>query len=576
VLSGSSAPKYFNTCFAELEDRVGSKAKPFTSKIDRMNDRLSKLALVIWLLLSAGLCLYLALVCEPEDRLVALRTLGLGLAASLIAVPLGGLLAWVSLGRGWISKIVLSATICLVVIPVFLHVSTWDAAFGRLGWLTAAEGQVLVPLVSGWRAAVWIHGVAAAPQIAILMLLGISSGRRVYEEQALLETNRWGVFWSVTTRRIWPLTILATLWTMIVCAREIAATDLYRVGTLAEQIYLGYSLGQFNALAGNPWSEESLVAAGNLNPWITVVLIGWLAVTSSYFFIRFTGLEWQSENWQPPQRPVASRLATRFIGLVLLLVLAVIPIFNLFIRCARFVRPVDGTPVSGYSLAQLADTIGRATTNYTTEFTWSFLIAGTSASLILSAGIFIAWKAQRSSGWQVAFISTLALSCAIPGPLMGSLINRLFLLSDHSLVVWLYDRTIIAPVLASTWFFWPLTPVIIWFLFRQIARDAVESSYLDGAGEWSQLFRLAIMGKAWALAGCWLASFALCFGELSASQLVLPAGMDTVPRLMLGLLHAGVDEMTAALTIVTVALISIVSCGAWTLFWLNRGPRGRQ
>ena len=135
-----------------------------------------------------------------------------------IAVPLGGLLAWVCLGRGLICQSVLLATIALIFVPVFLHVSTWDAAFGRLGWLTSEEGQVLVPLVSGWRAAIWIHGIAATPQIAVLFLLGLTTGKRVFEEQALLDTSRIGVFWAVTIKRLWPLVVLAVLWTMIVCA----------------------------------------------------------------------------------------------------------------------------------------------------------------------------------------------------------------------------------------------------------------------------------------------------------------------------------------------------------------------
>jgi ABC-type spermidine/putrescine transport system permease subunit II len=37
--------------------------------------------------------------------------------------------------------------------------------------------------------------------------------------------------------------------------------------------------------------------------------------------------------------------------------------------------------------------------------------------------------------------------------------------------------------------------------------------------------------------------------------MVLPPGMDTVPRRALGMLHAGVDEMTAALTLVTIGFV---------------------
>jgi ABC-type spermidine/putrescine transport system permease subunit II len=58
-------------------------------------------------------------------------------------------------------------------------------------------------------------------------------------------------------------------------------------------------------------------------------------------------------------------------------------------------------------------------------------------------------------------------------------------------------------------------------------------------------------------------TFACCFGELSASQIVRPAGMDTVPRKMLGDLHAGVNELTAGITIVTVLVIVGISATGW-------------
>ena len=73
------------------------------------------------------------------------------------------------------------------------------------------------------------------------------------------------------------------------------------------------------------------------------------------------------------------------------------------------------------------------------------------------------------------------------------------------------------------------------------------------------------MRNVWALVGTLLLTFALSFGELSASQLVLPPGIDTLPRLMLGLLHAGVDEITAAIAILIAATIFVVTLFAYGL-----------
>ena len=130
--------------------------------------------------------------------------------------------------------------------------------------------------------------------------------------------------------------------------------------------------------------------------------------------------------------------------------------------------------------------------------------------------------------------------------------------------------------MATFFFCWPLSGLIVWFVFRKTAVDCLENSRLEGAGWFQQLIGLVLAGNKQVLFGCWLISFALCFGELSTSQMVLPPGMDTVPRTTLGLLHAGVDEMTAALTIVTVALIIVVSWLGWWLVGLHPARWGRK
>jgi len=67
------------------------------------------------------------------------------------------------------------------------------------------------------------------------------------------------------------------------------------------------------------------------------------------------------------------------------------------------------------------------------------------------------------------------------------------------------------------------------------------------------------------IAGCWLLACVLCFGELSASQIVRPAGMDTVARKMMGDLHAGVNELTAGISIVVALAAIVVSLVGWSI-----------
>lgn len=506
---------------------------------------------------------------SASDRAVAWRTILLGLSASSVAIPLGGLIAWVCRGDGLIPRTLLVSTFAILLVPMFIHVSGWDAAFGKLGWLTSTKGQILVPLVSGWTAASWIHGIAGAPQVALILLVGMSLGRRVHEEQALLDTTPTKVFWTVTLRRLFPLLILSTIWIVVSCAREIAVTDIYQIGTLAEQVYLGYSLG-INSIAGT-WTEDQLAEAGTLGVLLTVAVVAWLSVSAFCLFMGLTHLEFVADSSRPIQR-IAAGWKRNLIGLAVILVAVATPVANVILRACFYVRPVDGVPTQGYSIGQLFRSIRKSAFDYRDEFVWSFLIAVSSATLIIAIATVFAAIARRSRLAQLALVSTLAIACAMPGPYLGTMISHLFSSTDNASIAWLFNYTIAAPVLANIIFCWPVGALLVWFVFRSIPQDALESASVDGAGGIRRFLVFGLRANALSIAGCWLLSFAFGFGELSASHLVRPAGIDTVPRKMLGDLHAGVNEMTAGITIVTAFAIISVSLVGWSFIRLNHRP----
>ena len=131
------------------------------------------------------------------------------------------------------------------------------------------------------------------------------------------------------------------------------------------------------------------------------------------------------------------------------------------------------------------------------------------------------------------------------------MIAKLFNAIEIPFVQFLYDRTIAAPVVANVLFCLPLAIPIFWFLTSQISEDQQQHATLNGVSSGRQFVHFVLIGGWRTNLGAWFLISAFCFAELSATQMVLPPGMDTVPRLALGMLHAGVNESTAALTLVT-------------------------
>ena len=470
----------------------------------------------------------------------------LGFGTSLLSVPAGLLLARICLNRGILPTLIRWSSIALLFMPVFLHVSAWDSAFGKLGWVTWAADSGFNVLAGQWPIAIWIHSMAAIPQLTVILWFGLVATGRTYEEQAALDADSRSVFWHITFPRLLPILAIATVWVFVTCAREIAVTDIYRIGTLAEQIYLGYSLGELDATVGNMTTVALIVIAAGL---VVVSLFNVdVPATGEELLVR-TKVTWNSNT-----QNVLSMVMLLFVGL---------PVVNLMIRAGRFVRFTDAQAVADYSFGHAWSVVARVPTVFYSEIGWSSIIAIVSCLISLTFATLAFWCSIQSKVCRVVFLLSVAICSGLPGPLIGSSLLWLRSVGESSVIVWLFDRTIFAPVIANVLFCWPVCAVLVWFVLRNTARDSLEHAKLEGAGSLSRLLRIVVAGNKFGLLGVAIITFAHSFGELSASQLAVPPGMDTVPRRMLGMLHSGVNDHTAGLTIVIVGFtIVLVAVGS--------------
>ena len=65
-------------------------------------------------------------------------------------------------------------------------------------------------------------------------------------------------------------------------------------------------------------------------------------------------------------------------------------------------------------------------------------------------------------------------------------------------------------------------------------------------------------------------TFILCMGELGTTLLVIPPGQSTIPITIYNYMHYGVEEMTAALCLILVGIMSALS---FLLFYIYRRYR---
>ena len=158
---------------------------------------------------------------EPRVGRLWLNTACLAAGACLIALPVGGLAAVFiyktnTPGRGLANLLFVG----LLFVPLYLIAGAWDAGFGLQGWHTLANQSASghEPWLRGWRAAVWVHALAAVPWVVLIVGAGLRAVEAEIEEDAATCATPAQVLLHVSLRRAAAGFVLAGLWIAVVAA----------------------------------------------------------------------------------------------------------------------------------------------------------------------------------------------------------------------------------------------------------------------------------------------------------------------------------------------------------------------
>ncbi|MEX2173371.1 MAG: ABC transporter permease subunit [Pirellulaceae bacterium] len=506
----------------------------------------------IGLAIAAGLLTALVLVWSGGTLQVLWNSAILAAGAAAIALPIGTLLA-VLLTRFRLPgrRLAAASLGVLLFLPLYVQLSGWDAASGKLGWFTLAFGSGPRPWLEGMPGAIFVHGVAAAPWVALIVGLGLREVDSRQEEAALLDAGPLAVLWSVTLPQCWSFLVAATLWTAVSTASEMTVTNIYLIApedmTYTEQFYMNFSLssdatratlGVLPALAG-------LALTIGATFWLLAKLTSRRVLAGASRGIVFpTGMS-------------SIPLTALLWGGVL--VLLGVPLASLLVKAGFEVALIDGVRHRGWSAAKAWEVIRQTPWLFRYEFGWTAAIAMPAATLAIAVAIGLAWPVRRDM-WRVVPTLLASVVClAIPGPLVGVAAIYVFNGRWSGPLADLYHETLVPSILTTTIHAFPLAALIVWHSFASLRDEELAAATLDGAGPGQTLWRIALPQRWPAIAGAWLAAFAIAAGDLAWSLLVLPPGVDTLPRRVFGLVHAGVEEQVAGICLVVVAVYIVLA-----------------
>ncbi len=494
----------------------------------------------------------IATLAPPGTRRVLANSTLLALGSAVIALPIGTLLAILLMrlalpGR----RLAIACLGLLLFLPLFVQVSGWDAAIGKLGWYTLAFSTSDRPLLVGLPAAIVLHGIAAIAWVTLIVGLGLATVDARQEEAALLETTPLGVLLGITLPQVRTFLMAAALWLAVATASDMTVTNIYLIDpaemTYTEQFYMNYSLApdaERAVLAVLP-GLVALVALILATLWIMAAVTGQRTIGGRIERVTFAAGR--------SRLPLAALLW----GLIGLLI--AVPLVSLITKAGFTVNEVGGQRVRSWSAAKAWEVVSMAPDQYQDVFEWTLAIALAAATLALLLALLLAAPARRGGWRSLPAIAVAVLAMATPGPLIGVLLMRALNQEWSPALIYLYDKTAFAPVIAQAIRALPIAILLVWHSLATVNDDELSAAALDGAGPLCRFWLIALPQRWTAIAGAWLAALAIAAGDLAWSHLVMPPGMETVQRRVFGLIHYGADEQVAGICLVVAAAYAVLA-----------------
>jgi iron(III) transport system permease protein len=511
-----------------------------------------------WWTLALALAAVGAALALRDERTAALldNTVRLVLAVQAIALPLGLLLALLVVRTDLPGRRLAAALLAgLLFVPLYVQTAAWQSGFGLTGWWTALSGGPV--WLDGWRAAVWVHALAAVPWVALIVGAALRLVEPELEEDALLAARLPRVVRSVTCPAVLSALGIATLWIAVTTAGEMTVTDVFVVRTFAEEVYTQFAVERNRAaLAALPAAGLTavLVAAA-------VLLLAPLARGQRPFTVR-SSLVLPLGRWRWP--------AALLVWLALGLMVAV-PVASLAYKAGVDVEKTpSGQLTRSWSAARCLHVVTRSPVQYYEPLAWSFAVSSLAATAAVAASAPLAWAARRGGVAALPALAWTTFVLAVPGPLLG--LGLIYLLDrpELPLLARIYDDSLLSPALAQAIRASPVALLALWHALGRLPPETLEAAATEGAGPIARLVKIALPQRRAAVAAAWLAALAVALGELPATILVCPAGPVPLSVTIFGLIHYSYEAEVAGICLTLLAAVAAVTLAAAWL--LDRGP----
>lgn len=389
------------------------------------------------------------------------------------------------------------------------------------------------------------HGLVFLPLAALGLGRAFASVDRDLTDAARLDAGDGPLLRRVLIpSAMWAYVALGAYLALFVLT-DYSISDLFRIRTFAEEIYLQYALdtslgraaltGLPVLVLGIPLLLAALRYLRHHGTWDASAVAEFSAPTNrpSTIAQRRRAPQGTSPHFIPGNPPPAVRWAARAASsIILLTALAIVAVV-----AARLDSPADFLTRTASMRDELLNTA---------------IVSIASVACLLAVAVGFAWMFLRTRRGRFAILAGVTLILATPAPVIA--IALISLLNRPGLPGLIYDSPA-AMILGLFVRFLPFAILLLAPAVQRIPRTLEESMKLDGATWFDAQVHLFWPNLVRDLAFCALVLLVATFGEIACTMLLVPPGFPTVPVRAYSLLHFGVYQDLAALALASTASI---------------------
>jgi ABC-type Fe3+ transport system permease subunit len=332
-------------------------------------------------------------------------------------------------------------------------------------------------------------------------------------------------------------------------------TNLFQVPTLCESIYQQV---QFGRLRSAPIAVSVAIS----------LFCGLAIAILAYRFALLPKPQRSIEQGRGLQLSKSSYRTWSMISWLIISLVSILPWCNLLSRLGWSTTLDDNKPIRAWTMEETLNSLWHIR-DFNEEFQWSLQLCSWTAVLSLLLAIVLIGISKRPSLLPCIF-GTLGCMIALPGPLINLAVSKLMLGGLPESLSWLYDQTLLPPILALQFRTLPIAFGSLWLAWAQYQRKYKELLAIESLLTYRWKLWIATRWMLWPSLATWTIAFTVAFGELSSYLLVQPPGVTTIAMRMFDLLHYGTKNREAALALFLAILGSLPCLILISLLWNNQ------